>query len=186
MALTIHETDHMDLYHGDNEHAVLILAIDVEDVFCRISRNGETPVDVFHRRAISWRLPMITGASANRLMRTLLPLLEQIADEVDIQWNGSNYVGSPSERADRLIYEVEYEIELRTDPADELQVWDAADYMAPVGSLEQQAEELGITANTTDAELERIGEQLEDESEVDILDGVERYLERLREAVSED
>jgi hypothetical protein len=67
---------------------------------------------------------------------------------------------------------------------DTVQVWDAADYLQPI--RREAAELLGITAESTDADLERVEEELCAEARPALLEGVMEALEAIRERLQDE
>ena len=133
------------------------------------SYNGEignaVPMDAWNGLVHRWTYPnhqVPTMESANAIMEQLKPKLEAVC-------NGD----------EEAILEVGLELESALQMEDLLVVWEAGDWLTPTPT-----EELGITAETTDEELEEIGRELTAEAHADgihCLEGLEEELEERRD-----
>jgi len=81
--------------------------------------------------------------------------MERICDGYESVWDGSNHVARFSTEATGVIESVEDLCYRVLEWADELCVWDAGDYLDSCS-----AEDLGLSAETTDEELEAIEQDL--------------------------
>ena len=99
-------------------------------------------------------------------------------------WDGSNHVGRLTEDAADAMAEIEREIAASADDDDYIQVWDAGDWLQL-----SSAEDLEITAETTDEELDAIAKRLTDEAKhegVDEIEGLDSYLDDMRQRVIDE
>ncbi len=148
-----------------------------------------TPGQVWHGYTRRYDIPLLTAAAANRLMERVAPLAERMCND----WSEEIGRGGRAEAvlgADGRAAESELIAALPgnedVDPADLVDVWEAS--LMFVGN---EAEEYGITANTTDQQLEQIATQMLDEvrhnsaSGVVVAPGLTEYLRDLRDEMAE-
>ncbi|MFD0366317.1 hypothetical protein ACFQZZ_33195 [Nocardia sp. GCM10030253] len=129
--------------------------------------NG-MPESVYHSRTLRWGIPALTAEAANALLAELVPLAQTVLDGWTVEWNGSNNVGyATTEQADTAIELIAMRCGRREDGTDWWPMEDrvvaspAADWFAESPDVDA---ELGITATTTDSELEHITEQVRAEA----------------------
>ena len=148
-----------------------------------------TPAPEWHRRTLAWdvlRGPAELNVTV--LRRDLEPggplhdLLELVATGHALVWNGNNHVGVLD--ADASQADEELRARLADDPdrySTRRTVWDAGDYLA----AEQHVP--GLTADTTDAELDQVAERLETEARRErvVLQNLRAELERRRQELRE-
>ena len=149
------------------------------------------PEDEWHRLRLMWGIPTLKAEAANDLLERLMPFCERIANGFEVVWNGHSKVGQYTRDAEAAIETVRSlcEGEQGRDSDAEVHVWDAADWLGGIGSDASQRAELGITAATTDEELDAIGLRVEDEATcegVDVIEGLDRYLKALRDGAREE
>lgn len=144
------------------------------------------PEAVAHGRLRRWSIPALKGPAANALLDELESLAQRVCDgyseERDRQGNRRGILDEDAEEASE-------EIRRLCDACDEsdgVHAWDAVDWFGALGSSEQQARELGITAEMSNEALAARAAELEEEAEAsgecDALEGCQRYLEQLRDA----
>lgn len=142
------------------------------------------PEDVYHGRTHRYGIGPLYAASANRLMREIAPRINAIAAEFSLREHHGNYIGVLSDRGVELRWELEEHIEQWIDhDQDCIKSWDAGDWLQ-----NETPETLGITANTTDEELEQIAQTIRDNApigECDVIEGLEEYLEHVRDNIDE-
>lgn len=141
------------------------------------------PFDVHHGHRIRWSIPALKAPVANVLLEEIAPIADRIVAGYERVWDGSNNVARYTDDARAAEEEIGRLCEATRGDGGELVIWDASDWYAPLGTREQQARELGITASTTDAELEAIGEREEATAatEVDGVEEIAEYLVKLRD-----
>lgn len=183
------ETELFCQYDGEFQPQPTYLNLDLEDgeLFCDYNPNigGGRSAAEFHQRTLALSIPCLTGRDANALMRDVAPIAQRILDGASIEWNGSNHVGELNTEAQAAYDELHEAIEaLRNDPGLEaIQSLDAGDWY----DGEDPAEELGLTADTTDAELATMETAAEADIKsaaqgVVVVRGLDRYLSDLRDA----
>ena len=151
--------------------------------------DSGTPGRVWNGYTRRYDIPLLTADAANRLMEKIAPLAERMCND----WRENIGRGGRAEAAlgaDGRAAEAELIATLpdenTVDPADKIDAWDAANLF--VGN---EAEEYGITANTTDQQLEQIATQMLDEvrhnsaSGVIVAPGLTEYLRDLRAEMAE-
>lgn len=148
-----------------------------------------TPGRVWHGYTRRYDIPLLTADAVNRLMEKIAPLAEQMCDdwseEIGRGGRAEAVLGADGRAAeDELVATLPGDEDV--DPADLVDVWDAAGLF--VGN---ETEEYGITAETSDEELEQIAIQMLDEvrsssaSGVVVAPGLEEYLRDLRDEMVE-
>ena len=141
------------------------------------------PSDVWHNHTLRWRIPALRPEAANALLAQIEPLATQVVSGYEDCWDGHNHVGVYSKDAEAAREAIEALCENSfADESAQLNVWEAADWMASTGSCQHQCTDLGITAETTDEALDAIEAKLTKEAEDDdvTLDGLDAYLRTLR------
>lgn len=174
---------------GEMEAVILTLAPDrrVVEIATRPGRGGTgygTPMQEHHRRILAATVTSDDGCVDGPAVAQWLAsaegqrLLAAVCDGHSEAWDGSNTVGQLTEAAGEAWQEIERW--LAHAPGFAGGLWDAGDYLASV-----TADELGITAGTTDAELAAIEERLDAEAAADrvILDGTANVLRDMRAAL---
>jgi hypothetical protein len=144
--------------------------------------GGSMPMNVAHGHRRRWAVACLTGAAATRLLRALAPLAQRVCDGYRQRWDGRNTVGELSDDAAAAAEHIAAWCEREDD--ERVQAWDAPDWLGGMGSRDVQRRELGITPQTTDAELDACAEVLRAAAVTDgvhVLEGVERHLARLRD-----
>jgi len=170
-------------YQGQSGPQSCFVRFDLRDGRLWAGHNPEigpgTPFPVLHGLIREWRIPALKADAANRLLDSLVPACQALLDNPDtrVYWDGSNWRGEADD--DDIRYGVFYR-----DWYDEqrVQVRDAGDWYGTIGSEGAIREALGITADTTDEEIREIVAS----EDVDILEGGEEYLQRLRDEAEEE
>lgn len=153
--------------------------------------SSGTPGRVWHGFIRRFDIPLLTATAANRLMEQIAPLAERMCND----WSEEIGRGGRAEAvlgADGRAAEAELIAALPgdedVDPADLVDVWDAANLF-----IGNEVDEYGITERTSDEELEQIAEQMLEQvrsssaSGVVVAPGLEDYLRDLRaELVEQD
>lgn len=180
-------------YPGQTEPQDCFIALDIRDGHMWADYNPEVgngvPADVWHGLVRRYDIPPLTAQAANRVMEEIRPLAERIFTDSEEVWDGSNHVARLGD--DAVAAEEEILARFGEDPEDRQDAWDPADLVS-VWDIDGatnggEAEEYGITAATTDERLAEIEEQIRhdlagiSDSDVVVLDGVDDYLEQLRD-----
>jgi len=122
-------------------------------------RSG-VPMEVYHGVILRWPLPNSTNGEW--LTQAINDgefdhLLDRIKAGYTCDWDGSNWVGILNQDAENAYLELESLLERFVDY--DLGVWWADEWLADTPD-----EELGISAETTDEELEKLTEEWDDEA----------------------
>ncbi|MFF4344298.1 hypothetical protein ACFY00_30765 [Kitasatospora sp. NPDC001540] len=150
--------------------------------------NG-MPSRVYHRIDVRFPLGQIlTPKGANDLLAELAPLAQRVLDGSEVEWDGSNHVGRILTEDAQAAHD---EIEKRCAEVSE---WDGGVLQVysvdTIGDL-WSAEDAGVTAQSTDEELEAIVKRLEQEvaegaGNSAVVHGLGGYLKELRRELQED
>lgn len=134
--------------------------------------GNAVPMRVWEKKDLRWAIPLLKIGACNRLMN-------EIATAIAVTPEAAS-MSAIDEQVEELIGNLELD-----DSDDCLSVWDAGDYFA----LSNPAD-LGIKPSMTDREIATLADDLEEEAlehhEVDVLDGIERYIRREMEKMKED
>ena len=160
-----------DPYRGSSTGAWLWLDCASRTLSCRCASRDRTgmPAGVWHGLALRWQLPALTADAANALMEDVADAAARVCEGFERAWDGHNFVGRYNDDARDAQDEISRAIERREpwDPRDVIDPWDAADWLRALGGLARQGAELGITADTTDDELDAIAARVEEEAAAD-------------------
>ncbi|EIF01219.1 hypothetical protein [Saccharomonospora glauca] len=178
-------------FEMDNGAAPTYLEVDLpgREVSVGYHAGSGTPGRVWHGYTRRYDIPLLTADAANRLMERIAPLAERMcvdwSEEIGRSGRAEAVLGADGRAAEAELIAALPD-ENTVDPEDVIDVWDAANLF--VGN---EAEEYGITADTSDAELERIATQMLDEvrsssaSGVVVAPGLTDYLRDLRDELVE-
>lgn len=154
----------------------------------RYSTDNAVPMRVWHGLVRRYELPTFTDAVA--LTQAINngefdSLLGRIVENTEIVWDGHNWVCEfhpDAEEAEQELQEKLRDYEL--DMGDCGGVWSARDWLRHVDI----AQEYGVTADSTEEELERIAEKIEKEARVDkvVLYGLRDTLRQVRDGLKEE
>jgi hypothetical protein len=119
--------------------------------------GGATSFDHFHRIILSASIPCLTADVANALMDEVAPLAQRVLDGASEEWDGNNNVGVLTDDAAKAWADIDnlcatYDAE--ENPRITVAGWDVSDWFAE--GDESTIATLGITADTTDAELDTL------------------------------
>lgn len=135
--------------------------------------NGRTQAKVLDLR------PSESSARAY-LENDAVALVQRVLDGGEVEWNGNNMVGSLDDDA-QAAWETLIN-DLNDLPANEMALWSCEDWFA-----QSTPAELGITAETTDEEIETIADGLRTEANGEqaiLSDNVPSYLKGLRDELA--
>lgn len=152
--------------------------------------NG-VPERVYHRRAIRWTIPVLTPKACNALLFEIAPHAGILLDGSAIEWDGSNHVGILDDDAQDAVQTIsDLCDEGRFSESQRVSVWDAVDYLSPVGSDSVQSRTFRVTTETTDDELRARAAELTNEAAIQghylDTDDVRGYLEALRGRLADE
>jgi len=171
-------------YQGQTERQPALLCLDLETGelsahYSSIIGSGQS-MRAFYGRDIEWEIPPLRMAPLADLMRKVTPACQAILDSATVDWDGSNRVGRLSYVAREAAEDVYGTVEgLQPEPYEVYEPWAACDYYEPVSDV---LAELGLTAYSTDAEIESEAKRAVEDAEVVLdQDDVESYLRQLRD-----
>jgi hypothetical protein len=154
-------------YPGQFNAQPVYLELDTRDgqLSCSYNPNigGGTTFDHHHRLILSAEIPCLTADAANTLMQEVAPLAQRVLDGADERWDGNNSVGVFTDDAANAWEEIGRICEAWSadqDPSLTVSSWDVSDWFNE--GDENTIESLGITADTTDEQLDAMAaEQVE-------------------------
>jgi hypothetical protein len=188
--IQITEVTGTEMYHrypGQTSAQGCYVELDARNGHLTASYNAEIgnarPVEVYHGHVQRWSIPVLKSNAANALLEQIRPFAARVCAGYESEWNGSNHVASFDIDAQDAIDSIVF-LCSGNSPDDELEVWEASDWLYGMGSLKTQREALGIESTTTDEELGAIEQQLLEHAEsddVDKVEGLAEHLKRLRD-----
>jgi len=152
--------------------------------------------DVWEGNVVRFDLPLNRQYDEYKILEWFR---EEFSDDLQVlrvgwrvKWDGSDYVGSYlSEGSEiraldfRASIEQRIEDAARNDYLPSKEIWDAADYWLTAFTHEGAADDMGITASTTDDELEEIVAEMRMVHSDVVFTGLEEFCESVREALQE-
>ena len=144
--------------------------------------GNAVPMAVHHGHVQRWTIPALRANSVNALLAEIAPLAGRVVAGYTSEWDGSYHVAVLNEDATDAQSEIEALCDAtRSDDEARLRVWSASDWFAAIGDRIAQAVGIGITAATTDDELDTIADrETAAADDVDVLEGLRPYLRDLR------
>jgi len=134
--------------------------------------------DHLHR----WPIPCLVSDEANTLLVEVAPVAQSVINGYHSEWDGRNTVGHYTEDAQEALDLIGLIChDLTHSNPETVQIWDADDWFA-CGDT-SVAEDYGITATTTDADLIQIADRIRVEENVDELLHLETYLLGVRDSL---
>ena len=178
-------------YSGQTAPQDCYVSLDCQKGYLTADFNPEigsgVPVAVYHGHVQRWSIPVLSADAANSLLEEIAPFAERMVAGYERVWDGNNHVAAFSDDADEADDAIISLCDRARADADEhstVQVWDASEWFAGIGNAAAQCAALKITAETTDDELraiETVAEKEAGDMGVDVLNGVRRHMEWLRE-----
>lgn len=198
MTVTISPVEPAELHHqypGQNEPQPCFVEVDLENRHVHADwtwANGMYPLRVAHGIDRRYPIPPLTSTAANELLTKIRPLAERMVADWERVWDGSNHKGVLGDDARAAEEKIQ---ELTGDPRDWGDHWDPSDVVTvwdTDGAIAgDEAEEYGITADTTDERLDEIEEEIREnlkgisDSDEVVLEGVWEHLVQLRDDADE-
>lgn len=146
------------------------------------------PYSVHHGHVQRWCIPSLKARAANELLAEIEPFARVVVAGYSSVWDGHNHVAEFSDAAEdagEVVEKMCDEISEDHGEAECVCVWDAADWFDGHGNKRVQAQYLGISAETTDEQLDALVDvemQRARDEGVDELEGLRHHLETLRAA----
>lgn len=120
--------------------------------------GGGSTFDHYHRLILAERIPCLTAEAANAFMAEVVPLAQLVVDGATVEWDGSNHVGrfttaamAAWERITELCDEGAF------DDSQTVSWWSVSSWFSEGDAA--TVETLGITADTTDEQLEAMAKE---------------------------
>jgi hypothetical protein len=187
MTITIKSVEGNELhleYAGQHTRQDVRLCLDCErrELYCEANPEigNAIPFRHFHGHVQTWTIPALKGGAANALMEELVEEAEAICDGYSSEWDGHNHVADFTEAAKSALEGITATLYGRQfDERDTINMWKATDWYQPINA----ASELGITADTTNEELDTIAESEERSASADghDVEGIREYLGEVRD-----
>ena len=153
-----------DPYTGGTTYTELEIQADGKIFVTQECRTGSTSMDIWNGVVLTAGIPHVDGENLREFL-TNNDDVQKIINGMDTIWNGSNHVGHHSKESLELFDELVQDI---NSWGDFYMRW-TADYW--LGQI--TPDELGISAKTTDADLEKIAKELKQTPENG--DGIDAY-----------
>lgn len=181
-------------YSGQTQPQACFVELDCESGKLTARYNPEignaVPAHVWHGHTQRWPIPALRLEAAAKLLLDIGPLASRVVAGYLSEWDGSNHVAAFSNAAQDAMGEILSLCE-RVDAEDAERVWDARDWLESGGRAEALSglAEIGLSAATTDEELSKLADRLEDDAReegVDQLENTEGYLIAVRAEMKSD
>jgi len=196
----IHCTEPAELYRrydGQSEAQDAYIELDLREGTLLADWDSEVgnavPSAVYHGFERRYSIPVLTAAAANRVMEEIAPMAARVLADWEEIWDGNNMVARLGTDAEAAEAEIEEHLGLALGHGDhgfEHQGFGDEDLVAEWdidGAVNgSEAEEYGITAETTDDRLDEIEAEITrdlaqaGESKVAVVHGLDAYLRDLR------
>jgi hypothetical protein len=152
--------------------------------------TGGVSFSVYHGHEKHWRIPALRADAANAILDEIAPLAEVILAGYDYVFDSqTNKLAQFTDAAIDARDEINKLLERDFD-FDTIKVWCAGDWFAGFGSVERQANQLLITADSSDEQLANLASEQEDfaqsSSECDILEDCLDHMRWIRERLRAD
>ncbi len=190
-------TERTALYHryqGQTNRQPVIIQIDPIQDTLSIDYNAEignaVPTAVYHGRIRRFTLAQVPTADAAReLLEQIYSLAMEVSAGYSEEWDGSNMIGKLTPHAEAVEQAIERELTTWAEhaaPAETVCGWAASEWYTSGDA----ATELGITAVTTDEQVEASLQEHEGivdgpDGEVIVLEGVREFMRQVRDGLRE-
>lgn len=175
----------------------LILDLDTGEAEYRINPElGSNFMPARHRFGCVqvWPVPLFTPAFANRLLDEIAETAQRLLDDAETVWDGTKHVGKLGPSAQAAHEDIGAAIEMlreeaeASSPAGIVRVSRANEFYSDPAVGIHTAVDHGLTADTSDEELDRIAERITAEAldqDGTVLTHVEGWLADLRATVAD-
>lgn len=163
----------LDWYDGCNKPQPVELCLDLEsgELYFRVDSGvggpGERGTPARHAVGLvqTWEAAPFTPKAANELTEQVRELAQIILDHSTVEWDGSNRVGRLDDQAQEAYDTITgLIIEAREDDDSMINACEAGDYYSDSDVRRMILEDHGITADTTDEELEAAAAKIDAEA----------------------
>lgn len=190
-------------YDGQSEPQDVYIELDTQNETLSATYNAEIgnaiPFTVHHGLDRRYGIPILTAEAVNRIMHEIAPLADRIIAGTTVEWDGSNNVAILNEDAQAAEEEIEKLLGLPSQEygyGESNQGFDDSDLVGVWGidgaTNGCEADEYGITADTTDTRLEEIEQEILSDlaacngSAIAVCHGLDDYLKGLRNDLADE
>lgn len=134
--------------------------------------GGGTAMDIWHGRHVTVQMPSpCTSDLVAVFVKENEDEIAEVASGIKIVWDGSNSVGQMTDETLDALQALRSEAEM-LEP--DVSIWEASDWLAN--------NDLGVSDDSTDAQIEALTATLYEDAERDgvVVRGLEKYLQALR------
>ncbi|MFB8020773.1 hypothetical protein ACFC36_19635 [Streptomyces rubiginosohelvolus] len=186
-------------YDGQSEPQGAYIELDLQRDSLLADYDAETgggvPAAVYYGFERRYSIPVLTGAAANRVMEEIAPMAARMLADWEEVWDGNNMVARLGDDAQAAEAEIEEHLGQSYSGMGFEQAFDDSDLVAQWdingATNGHEAEEHGITAETSDERLDEIAAKITGdlakcgESTVAVVHGLDEYLRGLRAELAE-
>jgi hypothetical protein len=153
-----------------------------------VSNELDPEVPRTYGDVIRWEIPVLHAAPANALLAEIVPFAERVCE--GCLWNehlGLYEVSDDAQEAEETIENLCNRAGV--NDGDKIEAWDAVHWYSGIGNRDAQREELGITAETTNSELDEIEKRQNLHAAqvwITIIEDHQEYLAGLRDEATDD
>ena len=116
----------------------------------------------FHDRHLEWTIPALRVKAFRALVDGIAPKLQEILDDSEVDWNGSNWVGRLGDSAQEIYEQLSQRIDsVQWESSEVWEPWEAAVFFEPVA-----LDDIGLSAQSTEAEIESAADNEIESAEV--------------------
>lgn len=173
--------EYLPIHEGEKARVEIELHLDTGTLRYSIRESDWISARERHGVILTWTVDALVPVAANRLLATIAPYAQTILDHAETYWGGSNVQGFVHP-GNEEVHEIQGEVENALEqPGAVISVIGASDWYEP----ENTSEEIGLTPETDDDELDRMRERLETDSlqENTVVIGTQEWLEEQRESL---
>lgn len=177
-------------YPNQTSQQKCFIELDLEDGELNAGTNPSigsgTPMRVWNGIVKRWNIPCLKPKAVIALLKEIQPLAEEIMEGSSIFWDGKNYVGKLTEEAQEIVEKIDCICSATEFQEEDIEShWNAWDWYAPISDV---CKELGITAESTDENLDKIAarEQEAAEEQGYFVESILEYLSQKRDELQND
>lgn len=152
--------------------------------------GNAVPMHVYQGHELRWSIPCLRASVVNALLDELSPLAEVVVRGYSGAWENNNYVANYDQKAEEAMEQIEFILDRKDFEGDTVRIWSADEWFGGYGGFEKRAIELGITAESSDEELELLADKEENsaiaEAECDKVEGVLEHFQWIRSKLKEE
>lgn len=178
----VRATDHV-FTTASNTRVVLRMDCENGEVYFECQQKDHYPIWVGFQRSVQFSVPNLKMDAANALLDELAEEFQTILDGYSTRVDAQTRInGVFSDDAEKSISKIRERCEeIKNQDHAVFHIWEPWDLLGPIGSEKMQCRSLGISRKTTKKQLAKIAEDILCEENVDFVNGLEKYLESLRD-----